>query len=46
MYRMDTVEQKSVTIREDQSEWLENNQLNLSAFLREKLDDKIEQRSN
>ena len=40
------MEQKSVTIREDQSEWLENNHLNLSAFLREKLDDKIEQRSD
>jgi len=46
VYRIDIVEQKSVTIREDQSEWLENNQLNLSAFLREKLDDKIEQRSD
>jgi hypothetical protein len=40
------VDRKSVTIREDQSEWLEENHLNLSAFLREKLDDKIEQRSN
>ncbi|ERG89665.1 MAG: hypothetical protein J07HX5_01836, partial [halophilic archaeon J07HX5] len=33
-------------IRDDQQEWLEENQLNLSAFLRDRLDDKIEQRSD
>ncbi|ERG97220.1 MAG: hypothetical protein J07HQW2_03706 [Haloquadratum walsbyi J07HQW2] len=40
------MERTMVTLREDQSEWLEENQLNLSAFLRDRLDDKIEQRNN
>ena len=39
------MERTMVTLREDQSEWLDENQLNLSAFLRDRLDDKIEQRS-
>ncbi|ESS11083.1 MAG: hypothetical protein A07HR60_02228 [uncultured archaeon A07HR60] len=46
MYRIYTVQQKSVKIRDDQQEWLAENHLNLSAFLRDRLDDKIEQRSD
>ena len=40
------VQQKSVKIRDDQEEWLAENHLNLSAFLRDRLDEKIEQRSD
>jgi hypothetical protein len=43
---MYTVQQKSVKIRDDQEEWLTDNHLNLSAFLRDRLDEKIEQRSD
>ena len=39
------VKRKSIKIRDDQQEWLEENHLNLSAFLRDRLDAKIEQRS-
>jgi hypothetical protein len=40
------VQPKSVKIRDDQEEWLEENHLNLSAFVRDRLDEKIEQRSD
>ena len=39
-----TVKRKTITIREDQEEWIENQHLNLSSFVREQLDDLIEQR--
>jgi hypothetical protein len=39
------VKRKSIKIRDDQQEWLEENHLNLSAVLRDRLDAKIEQRS-
>ncbi|ESS10569.1 MAG: hypothetical protein A07HR60_02584 [uncultured archaeon A07HR60] len=39
------VKRKSIKIRDDQQEWLEENYLNLSAVLRDRLDAKIEQRS-
>ena len=39
-----TVERKNITIREDQAEWVEENHLNLSSFVQEKLDELIEQR--
>ena len=39
------VERKDITIREDQAEWLEDSHLNLSSFVREKLDELIEERS-
>ncbi len=35
---------KNITIREDQAVWVEENHLNLSSFLREKLDELIEER--
>jgi hypothetical protein len=41
---MHTVERKNITIREDQAEWVEENHLNLSSFVQEKLDELIEQR--
>ena len=41
-----TVKRTNVTLRDDQAEWLDENQLNLSAFVRDRLDDKIEQRSD
>lgn len=40
------MEQKTVTIREDQKEWVERNHLNLSSFIREQLDELIEEREN
>jgi len=39
------VERKDITIREDQAAWLEDSHLNLSSFIREKLDELIEERS-
>ena len=33
---------KNINIREDQEEWLEDSSLNLSKFIREKLDERIE----
>jgi len=41
----DVVRRKNITIREDQAEWVEENHLNLSSFVREKLDELIEERS-
>jgi hypothetical protein len=38
------VRRKNITIREDQAVWVEENHLNLSSFLREKLDELIEER--
>ena len=43
---MHTVERKNITIREDQSEWIEKNHLNLSSFVQEKLDELIEERES
>jgi len=39
-----TVKRKTITIREDQDEWIEDHHLNLSSFVREQLDELIEQR--
>ena len=39
------VRRKNITIREDQAEWVEENHLNLSSFVRGQLDDLIEERS-
>jgi len=39
-----TVKRKTITIREDQDEWIEENHLNLSSFIREQLDELIEER--
>jgi len=39
-----TVKRKTITIREDQDEWIEDQHLNLSSFVREQLDGLIEER--
>ena len=39
-----TVKRKTITIREDQDEWIEGQHLNLSSFVREQLDELIEER--
>jgi hypothetical protein len=36
---------KNITIRDDQEEWVQDNHLNLSRFVQDKLDDLIEDRS-
>ena len=38
------VKRKTITIREDQNEWIEDHHLNLSSFIREQLDELIEER--
>ena len=38
------VKRKTITIREDQDEWIEDQHLNLSSFVREQLDELIEER--
>jgi len=38
------VKRKTITIREDQDEWIEENHLNLSSFIRDQLDQLIEER--
>jgi hypothetical protein len=43
---MHTVKRKTITIREDQEEWIQDNHLNLSSFVQEKLDELIEQRES
>ena len=40
------VRRKNITIREDQAEWVEENHLNLSSFVRGQLDDLIEERES
>ena len=44
-HNTDVVRRKNITIREDQAEWVEENHLNLSSFVRGKLDELIEDRS-
>ncbi len=39
-----TVKRKTITIRENQDEWIEDQHLNLSSFVREQLDELIEER--
>ncbi|MFC3956810.1 hypothetical protein [Halovivax cerinus] len=36
---------KNISIRDDQEEWIQENHLNLSRFVQDKLDDLIEERS-
>lgn len=37
------VKRKTITIREEQDEWIQENHLNLSSFVREQLDRHIEE---
>ena len=43
---MHTVKRKTITIREDQEEWIQDNHLNLSSFVQEKLDELIKERES
>jgi hypothetical protein len=43
---MHTVKRKTITIREDQEEWIQENHLNLSSFIQEQLDELIEERDS
>jgi hypothetical protein len=43
---MHTVKRKTITIREDQEEWIQENHLNLSSFVQEQLDKLIEERDS
>ena len=45
-HNMHVVRRKNITIREDQAEWVEENHLNLSSFVRGQLDELIEEREN
>ncbi|AFZ72755.1 MULTISPECIES: hypothetical protein [Natrialbaceae] len=36
----------TITLREDQHEWVQDNHLNLSSFVQEKLDELIEERES
>lgn len=36
---------KNISIRDDQAKWIQENHLNLSSFVQEKLDELIEERS-
>ena len=38
------IERKTITIREDQDEWIEEQHLNLSSFIRDQLDQLIDER--
>ncbi|MEF8814819.1 MAG: hypothetical protein V5A55_13520 [Halovenus sp.] len=40
------MKRKTITIREDQEEWIQENHLNLSSFVQEKLDELIEERDS
>jgi hypothetical protein len=44
MQYLHTVQRKTITIREDQEEWIQANHLNLSSFIQAKLDELIEAR--
>lgn len=35
---------KNITVRDDQEEWIQENHLNLSRFVQDKLDELIEER--
>jgi len=37
---------KTISIRDDQEEWIQDNHLNLSSFIQEKLDELIEERES
>ena len=40
---MHTVKRTTITLREDQHEWIQEHHLNLSSFIRERLDEYIEE---
>lgn len=44
MHTVYTVKRTTITLREDQHEWVQEHHLNLSSFIREHLDELIEER--
>jgi len=42
----DVATRKNISIRDDQEEWIQDNHLNLSSFVQEKLDELIEERES
>ena len=42
----DVATRKTISIRDDQEEWIQDNHLNLSSFVQEKLDELIEERES
>ena len=44
MHTLHMVKRKTITIKEDQEEWVQENHLNLSSFVQEQLDKFIEER--
>jgi len=40
----DVATRKTISIRDDQEEWIQDNHLSLSSFVQEKLDELIEER--
>ncbi len=40
---MHTVKRTTITLREDQHKWIQEHHLNLSSFIRERLDEYIEE---
>lgn len=41
----EVAKRKTISIREEQEEWIQENHLNLSSFVQEKLDELIEERN-
>ncbi len=44
MYHTCVVTRKNITVRDDQEEWIQENHLNLSRFVQDKLDELIGER--
>ena len=42
----DVATRKTISIRDDQEEWIQDNHLNLSSFVQEKLDELIRERES
>lgn len=43
-YHTCVAKRKNITVRDDQEEWIQENHLNLSRFVQDKLDELIEER--
>ncbi len=46
VYNTRVAKRKNITVRDDQEEWIQENHLNLSRFVQDKLDELIEEREN
>ena len=45
VYHTCVATRKNITVRDDQEKWIQENHLNLSRFVQDKLDELIEERS-